>query len=134
MPAVTEAVYELTDAGVTVLSPADPRPVHSLGDFLLVASDLVTPADRLTVRGVQSRHLSSIAASDFLWLVAPDGYVGPSAALELGFALASGVPVFGTTAPDDLTMRQFVTVADMGAVVALATRLRVVSAALAKRR
>jgi nucleoside 2-deoxyribosyltransferase len=105
MDAVQAAVHSLTDSGVEVLSPADPTVVDAFGDFLFVASDRLR-----TVRVVQSRHLAAIEASDFLWLVAPDGYVGPSAAMELGFAVAKEVPVFSVTPPQDLTMRQFVRV------------------------
>src|SRR4051794_25445033 len=39
MRGVQEAVFAFTDAGVRVLSPADPRVVAQLGDFLFVASD-----------------------------------------------------------------------------------------------
>jgi nucleoside 2-deoxyribosyltransferase len=104
MTAVQEAVYVLTDRGVTVLSPADPRVVDHFGDFLFVASDRVH-----TLRLVQSRHLAAIEASDFLWLVAPDGYVGLSAAMEIGFAVAHGIPVYSVDIPMDLTLRQYVT-------------------------
>lgn len=105
MRQVQEAVYALTDLGVTVLSPADPRVVDELGAFLFVASDRLR-----IVRLVQQRHLQAISMSDFLWLVAPDGYVGISAAMEIGFAIASSVPVFTTTTPTDATLREFVTV------------------------
>jgi hypothetical protein len=86
--AITAAVQELFDLGVKVLSPADPRivdslVVDSLGEFLFVASDRVR-----SVKLVQDRHIQGISASDFLWLVAPDGYVGQSASMELGFAVA----------------------------------------------
>jgi hypothetical protein len=103
MHAINLAVQELTDRGVKVLSPADPRVVDSLGDFLFVASDRVR-----SIRMVQDRHIESIRASSFLWLVAPDGYVGQSAAMEIGFAVANDVPVFGLVLPCDLTLRQYV--------------------------
>lgn len=105
MHEVQHAVYALTDLGVDVLSPSDPRVVDAFGNFLFVASDRLR-----TVRLVQSRHLAAIDASDFLWLVCPDGYVGQSAAMELGWAAARRVPVLSVTPPQDLTMRQFVTV------------------------
>jgi hypothetical protein len=110
MRQVQEAVYALTDNGVRVLSPADPRVVDELGSFLFVASDRLR-----SVKLVQQRHLEAIAGSDFLWLVCPEGYVGLSAAMEVGFAAAVAVPVFSDTAPADLTLRQFVTVVDNAA-------------------
>jgi hypothetical protein len=103
MPQVESAVQELCARDVRVLSPACPTVVDHAGEFLFVASDRVR-----SIRLVQDRHLDSIEASDFLWLVCPGGYVGQSASMELGFAVANNVPVFGTDVPSDLTLRQYV--------------------------
>jgi hypothetical protein len=105
MGAITADVHELASLSVRVLSPADPRVVAAQGEFLFVASDRVR-----SVRLVQDRHLESIRAANFLWLVCPDGYVGQSAAMEVGFAAAAGVPIFSTHAPSDLTLREYVSV------------------------
>ena len=105
MEAITSAVRELATLSVRVLSPADPRVVAAQGEFLFVASDRVR-----SVRLVQDRHLESIRAANFLWLVCPDGYVGQSASMEVGFAAAAGVPIFATHAPYDLTLREYVTI------------------------
>ena len=103
MGAITAAVHELAALSIRVLSPADPRIVAQQGEFLFVASDPVR-----SVRLVQDRHLESIRAAEFLWLVCPDGYVGQSASMEIGYAAAVGVPIFATHAPSDLTLRQYV--------------------------
>jgi hypothetical protein len=123
MHAISSAVGELTDSGVRVLSPGDPRIVGSAGEFLFVASDRVR-----SVRLVEDRHLQCIRASDFLWLISPDGYVGQSASMELGFAVAAGVPVYGLTAPADLTLRQYVRV-----VPSLRAALRELASAQSRR-
>lgn len=99
------AVEELAALSVRVLSPADPRIVAAQGEFLFVASDPVR-----SVRLVQDRHLECIRASNFLWLVCPDGYVGQSAAMEIGFAAAIGMPIYSKHMPSDLTLRQYVKV------------------------
>ncbi len=103
MGAVQEAVEAFADHGALVLSPADPRIVDQFGDFVFVASDQVR-----RIRTVQGRHFASIAASDFLWLIAPEGYVGLSAAMEIGFAVSRDIPVFSSEVPSDLTVRQWV--------------------------
>lgn len=103
LEAISTAVGTLLEMHVQVLSPADPRVVDAKDEFLFVASDRVR-----SIRLVQDRHLESIRASDFLWLVTPDGYVGQSAAMELGFAVSEGTPIFATTLPSDLTLRQYV--------------------------
>jgi len=104
LPAIQDAVQTLRDLGIVVLSPADPRVAGSFGDFLFVRSDI-----RRSIKGVQNRHLEAISRSDFLWLVCPDGYVGQSAAMEIGFAVAAGVPVYSDGVPSDWTLRQYVT-------------------------
>ena len=101
MAAIGAAVEELISRSIRVLSPADPRVVAAQGEFLFVASDRVR-----SVRLVQDRHLESIRAADFLWLVCPDGYAGQSASMEVGFAAAARVPIFATHAPGDLTLRE----------------------------
>jgi hypothetical protein len=105
MEAITAAVSELASLSVRVLSPADPRIVAKRGEFLFVASDRVR-----SVRLVQDRHLESMRAADFLWLVCPDGYVGQSASMEIGFAAGAGTPIFAARLPSDLTLREYVAV------------------------
>lgn len=107
MDDVQRDVQELSDAGALILSPSDPRVVEQFGDFVFVASDQVR-----RIRTVQSRHLAAIESSDFLWLVAPDGYVGVSAAMEIGYAAARDIPIYSVDVVADLTLRQWVTVVD----------------------
>ena len=103
MTAIYDAVATLTDMGVKVLSPSDPRVVDQIGDFVFVASDRVR-----SIRMVQDRHLESIRSSSFLWLVTPDGYVGQSAAMEVGYAAAVGTPIYCSVAPSDQTLSKYV--------------------------
>ena len=105
MSQVQASVYELTDRGARVLSPADPRVVDSVDGFVFLASDQTR-----SLRRTQDKHLAAIAASDLLWLVCPDGYVGTSAAMEIGYADHARVPVYATEAPSDSTLREYVTV------------------------
>ncbi|MCU1336358.1 MAG: MazG domain protein [Bryobacterales bacterium] len=57
---------------------------------------------------IELKHLDAIQKAAFVWLHAPDGYVGLSAALEVGFAHAQGVPVFCRTPLTDVTLKSFV--------------------------
>ena len=50
MPAIYEAVCFLRELGVNVLSPADPRIVDNLGEFLFVASDKLRSIRIVTLR------------------------------------------------------------------------------------
>ena len=103
LKAIMEAVKIFNEHNIRVLSPADPRAVDNVGQFIFVASDR-----HRSIKLVQDRHLAAISQSTFLWLVSPDGYVGQSASLELGFAIAFGIPIFSDVLPPDLTLRQYV--------------------------
>jgi NTP pyrophosphatase (non-canonical NTP hydrolase) len=56
--------------------------------------------------------------AQFVWLFAPQGYVGLSAALEVGFAHAAGIPVYSKEAPSDAILRSFVRVVSSPRAVA----------------
>lgn len=86
---VADAVTRLVDAGARVLSPVDPTPSELIGEFWYIASDL--HRDRILV---ERRHLAACAASDLIWLIAPDGYIGVSAAAEVAYAAGCGVPIY----------------------------------------
>ncbi|RYG88304.1 MAG: hypothetical protein EON59_04870 [Alphaproteobacteria bacterium] len=103
MPAIYQAVESFRALGVQVLSPADARVVDAIEDFLFVESDRLR-----SVRLVEDRHLESINASDFLWVVAPDGYTGPATCQEIGFALSAGVPIFSQAPIVDITVGEYV--------------------------
>lgn len=103
MIGIYDAVGTLRELGVDILSPSDPRVVDNIGEFLFVASDRLR-----SIKLVQDRHYEAIRNSDFLWVVCPDGYVGPSTASEIGAAHVLGVPVFSDALPNDITIKQYV--------------------------
>lgn len=61
---------------------------------------------------IEERHLEAMREADLVWLHAPDGYVGTSAAMELGAATALGIPVFAAFAPNDPVLASRVRVVD----------------------
>ena len=64
----------------------------------------------ISPQAIEDWHLSAIRQADFVMLHAPDGYVGLSAAMEIGFATAQDCPVFSRTAPQDIALRGLVKV------------------------
>ena len=59
---------------------------------------------------IEQRHLDALIEADFVWLHAPEGYIGTSAMFELGHAKALGIPVFSSHVPNDVTFAPWVTV------------------------
>lgn len=112
------AAYEaLSQAECRVLSPLSLDFVDEVDGFVLAGGDQDEP-----IAAIEERHLRAIRGSDFVWLHCPDGYVGASAALEIGVAHSLDVPVFAAEAPSDVTISQFVSVVDGPAVPAAAAR------------
>jgi len=98
--------YEhLKDLNCEVLSPSSVNAVNELDGFVYMLGEESEAPD-----AIESRHLDAIQRSQFMWLHAPSGYVGTSAALEVGFAHAIGVPIFSGEPVDDPILRGFVQV------------------------
>jgi NTP pyrophosphatase (non-canonical NTP hydrolase) len=87
---------QLKASGCEILSPRDVQFVAEVDGFVLAEHELDMPPD-----AIELRHLEYLRQADFVWLHAPEGYVGASAAMELGIASELGLPVYARTAPAD---------------------------------
>jgi len=97
------AFEELRDLGCDILSPHKIDIAREEDGFIyMVGEETSTP------HAIESRHLEAIERADFIWLHAPQGYVGLSASLEIGFASARGVPIFARERPTDSVIASFV--------------------------
>jgi len=95
---------ELVRNQCQVLSP---RSLDFEDDSLLFVRHTVERED--SMRRIEEHHLQAIELSDFLWLHSPMGYVGVSGAMEIGYALAKGIPVFCAMDIEDQTLKSFIT-------------------------
>jgi NTP pyrophosphatase (non-canonical NTP hydrolase) len=103
---------EFRDLGCKVLSPSNVSIVREHDGFVYMEGE-----ETETPENIEDRHLSAIQKANFVWLHAPDGYVGPTAALEVGFANAAGVPVYARETPTDKVMQSFVRIVDSPATI-----------------
>ena len=94
---------ELVTTGCQVLSPRRMQ-------FDNAAFVRDTAEQGISSRAIEAYHLLAICKADFVMIYAPDGYVGLSAAMEIGFATAQKCPVFSRTAPQDIALRGLVKV------------------------
>ena len=97
------AYDELVVTGCQVLSPQ--RMQFDNAPFVRDAAE-----QGISSQEIEDRHLSAICKADLVMVHAPDGYVGLSAAMEIGFATAQKCPVFSRTAPQDIALRGLVKV------------------------
>jgi NTP pyrophosphatase (non-canonical NTP hydrolase) len=96
-----------------LLSPVSVDFVDSSAPFVRLPHEL-----RDSESDVEQRHLDALVNADFVWLHAPDGYIGSSAAFELGHAKSLGIPIFSDTSPAEDIYKAWVTVvASPGEVV-----------------
>jgi hypothetical protein len=109
---LVRAYEKLSAAGMRVLSPSG-------RDFVAEVDGLVLNQEAGSEpEAVEWLPLNCIRAADLVWLHAPDGYVGLSGALEIGFANAAGVPVYAEEMPSDIALRSLVTIAPLDQVIA----------------
>jgi NTP pyrophosphatase (non-canonical NTP hydrolase) len=99
---ICAAVYSFRADGFTVLSPEPSHVVNPKDEFAILDSD-VTDDPKL----LQQVVLDKIALADALYICNPGGYVGSSATMELGWALALNKPVFTLEQPTDFTLKLF---------------------------
>jgi NTP pyrophosphatase (non-canonical NTP hydrolase) len=110
--ALKRAYEEFRDLGCTILSPTNVSIVREEHGFVYMrGEETQTPAS------IEERHLEAIQKANFVWLHAPDGYVGPTAALEIGFANAVGIPVYSQEIPTDKMLASFVRLVDSPSVI-----------------
>jgi NTP pyrophosphatase (non-canonical NTP hydrolase) len=101
------AFEELRDLGCEILSPHRIEVAREENGFIyMVGEETSSP------QVIEGRHLQAIEQADFVWLHAPEGYVGLSASLEIGFANARAVPVFARERPSDPVIAEFVQVVE----------------------
>lgn len=99
---IQEKIGEFEAAGIDVLSPKKAGVKNPGEEFAILETD-----DTNDPKTFETRHLDAIEAADALYLYNPDGYIGASAALELGYALALGKPIFSKEPGEDFTLKLF---------------------------
>lgn len=104
-PGLRRTYKTLVELGCNVLSPANINPVaESQGFVYMAGQEQCDPAD------IEANHLRSIEQANWIWLHAPEGYVGHSGILEIGYAASLGVPVYCDIEPTEAVLRPFVRV------------------------
>lgn len=99
---IVDRIAAFADAGVTVLSPRASRIVNPGEAFAILETDGAESPEAL-----ERHHLDAITAADALYVYNPDGYVGLSAALEVGWALSLGKEIFVLQPAVDFTLALF---------------------------
>jgi NTP pyrophosphatase (non-canonical NTP hydrolase) len=104
-PQGLRAAYDLLcAAGCEILSPPSVDFVDEIDGFVVTVDEA-----RDSPAAIEARHIAALREADLVWLHVPGGYIGPSAALEIGIAHSLDIPVYASTRPSDTNIAQFVT-------------------------
>ncbi len=90
---------ELERRGVKVLSPRFVKPKNPGEEFVVFSGE-----ESLTPLELERYHLNSIVNSDALIICDPEGYVGASVLLEIGFAQALGKRIVFVERPQEFIL------------------------------
>lgn len=99
---ISETVRIFESLGIGVLSPKASKVVNPGEEFAVLETD-----DTSDPQTLEQRHLDAITAADALYLYDPEGYIGDSSKMELGWAVALGKPVFCKELVADSTLKFF---------------------------
>lgn len=108
-PDQLRATHRVLSELYTVISPTDVSWIDSTAEFVRLPHEV-----ELSTHEIERAHLRAMQCADFVWLHCPDGYVGTSAAMEIGYADAHGIPVLAAVKPADQTLADMVAVVDGG--------------------
>lgn len=95
-------IKEFEELGFKVLSPAHSTIKNPKEDFVILKSDDTNDAKKL-----EQNHLNAIYKADALYICNPGGYIGTSTAMELGWALGFGKPIFLEEISSNNTLKYF---------------------------
>lgn len=101
---INHVIAQFENANFDVLSPKKSSALNPNDEFIFLATDKSKIPNE-----IESNHLNAIKHSDILYLVNPDGYIGLSASLEIGWALANNIKIFAMVEPIDIVIKSFVT-------------------------
>jgi nucleoside 2-deoxyribosyltransferase len=94
---VETAINDLKEIGVEALFP-------NLDGKIIKAKVTVNLMRQLT-----QEHFEAIDASEALYIICPNGYVGTLVSVEIGYACAHGKPIIFSEKPKDIGLRSFAT-------------------------
>lgn len=96
---ICETINTLESNGITVLSPKISQIINPKDEFVVFEHDISDDP-----RILEDNHLHAIDQADALFVYNPNGYVGLSAALEIGYAISLGIPIYFKEKPEDFTL------------------------------
>lgn len=99
---IQKKIEEFEEVGIAVISPKRARVINPLEEFVVLETNKITDS-----KTIEQQHLDAIYEADALYLYDEKGYMGASATMELGWALAIGKPIYAMEESEDFTLKLF---------------------------
>lgn len=93
------ALANFKKSNINILAPLTQETINGSDDFIFLATD--DPEKSADI--MEREYMTKIEQADFLYLANIDGYVGQSAATEIGVALMSSIPVIANESMADFS-------------------------------
>lgn len=98
-PEIDLAIDEFTGLGVTVLAPDKgwlyKPPLRQFEKEDLVNFFRPLPSEiGMRIKEIEDAFLASLRKSDFVYVLNPEGFIGNMVSFEIGYALASKIPIY----------------------------------------
>ncbi|KKK41600.1 hypothetical protein LCGC14_2617380 [marine sediment metagenome] len=100
---ISQVVMEFKKKGIKILSPIISEIINEGAQFIYFDHDKTKP-----IALIEQSHLKSIDHSDFLYVVCPNGYIGNSTLLEIGYAIAIKKKIYSSEPPEDLLLKKLI--------------------------
>lgn len=98
---IKQIIDEFEKNEIEILSPKLSNVKSNENNFIIFEHENKLP------KNLEISHLKAIERSDFLYIVNPQGYIGNSCAMEIGFALAHNIPIFTLEIPNEFIFSLF---------------------------
>ncbi len=101
---------ELNSMGFTCLAPSPFkfRDKNNPSEFIKEWSILTQKEKLKASRDAESTFMQKIDRSDIVYIINPDGYIGASVTLEIGYAFAKSKPIFALENISDITVMSLI--------------------------
>ena len=102
-PNMVDVIKKFESAGIEVLSPKIAEILNPDDEFVVFDYD----PENLSEKELEDLVLEKMHKSRFVYLVNPGGYIGLSAAFEVGYCAAHGIDVYAMEPSTELCAKYF---------------------------
>lgn len=99
---IKNLIEQFESIGIDVLSPNTSKIINPKDQFVILESDTT-----LNPQDLEQKHLDLISEADALYVYNPNGYVGLSTSMEIGWAISKGKTIYSHEESKDYTLKLF---------------------------